>query len=259
MPRDTDAADDESHSDDGGAMGAIERTSSSSGSTGGATPAGGHDERTDYGRLQSIMDEASEALVNRRYFDCERLANKALHDAWVAQEYELLARICMPLQEARRQRRLLAADSGQVVLLDSDLPSLKSKLSPGCYVIAPPNVGADARRLAEAAFEQQVPVIAFACEPVTQAGLLPLVVIGPTTIRTKVPSPGDFSPTWCLNAIEALEKQALSQIDEGRSLDRQVDDLVDLLDALPESEEIHIILARKARSLGRDAADSGGQ
>lgn len=205
----------------------------------------------DFGPLQVIMDQASEALVNRRYFQAERLANRALHDAWVAQEYELVARICMPLQEARRQRRLLAVDTGRVVVCDGALPAAQGAIEAGCYIIAPPNVGIDARRLAESAFEQETPVIAIAHEPRTQLGRLPLVAVGPTTIRTQVRPPAEFTVTWCLEAIEALEQQALAQIDEGRPLDRQIDDVVDMLDTIPESEALHITLAQLARQLSR--------
>src|SRR5690606_11510112 len=60
-------------------------------------------------QIQQTMEEASRALAEGRYFDCERLADQALHAAWELQDYESLSRITLPLQEARRQRRLAAA------------------------------------------------------------------------------------------------------------------------------------------------------
>ena len=44
------------------------------------------------------------------------------------------------------------------------------ELEPGCYLVRPPLVGADARRLRLAAFEREIPVTVICREPRTQLG-----------------------------------------------------------------------------------------
>lgn len=58
-----------------------------------------------------LMTRASQALVRMDYLTCERLSVQALHLARSSENWTELARILLPLQEARRQRRLVAADT----------------------------------------------------------------------------------------------------------------------------------------------------
>ena len=160
------------------------------------------------------MELASIALVERRYFEAERLALTALRRAHASRDYERLARIVMPLQEARRQKRDLAFDAatkanvvpsakrvrgagsdstssgpaGGVAVVSGEVPSGKA-LVPGCYLIAPPRVGLDGRLLRETADKREIPVIITVREPESRDGLWPLVALGPVTIRTKVAPP----------------------------------------------------------------------
>lgn len=137
------------------------------------------------------MREASKALVQRQYFHAEHLAEQALRKAHHAHDYERLARILLPLLEARRQKRDLAFDAakaGAVFLVASDLPAGK-KILPGCYLIAPPRVGIDGRLLREEADKREIPVIIAVREPATRDGLWPVVALGPVTIRAKVAPP----------------------------------------------------------------------
>lgn len=163
------------------------------------------------------MEQASIALVERRYFEAERLALTALRKAHVSRDYERMARIAMPLQEARRQKRDLAYDAamakpapapsattkvtkstakkvpeseagGGVFVVTGEIPSGKA-LVPGCYLVSPPRVGLDGRMLRESADKREVPVIVTVREPESRDGLWPLVALGPVTIRTKVEPP----------------------------------------------------------------------
>ncbi len=196
--------------------------------------------------IETVMEDASKALARGDYFAAERLCAKALQSAFVRSEFELVARIVLPLQEARRQRRLLAIEADRIFPLEKDPPSGETKLKPGCYVMCAPLVAADARRVAEAAFEQRVPVLALAVEPRTRLGLLPVAVVGATTIRAKMRPPRAFTPQWCLDAVEALTNSALETFDPGRALHRQVEDLVEKVMTLPESELLHQKLAQVA-------------
>ncbi|MFG0328540.1 MAG: hypothetical protein ACF8PN_01465 [Phycisphaerales bacterium] len=193
------------------------------------------------GSLQKIMDLASEALVGGRYFECERLANQALHQAWDAGDYDSMARITMPLQEARRQRRLNAIDAGHIVLYDEDNPppGAEAEYKPGVYIVTPPFVAADARVIAETSFESDAPTFSFACEPRTQLGLTPVVVVGPIVLRARIKPARQPDSAWCLGVIDALTEVALDTLDPTRPLPRQVDEVMDRLDALPESELLH--------------------
>lgn len=137
------------------------------------------------------MEQASDALVRRDYFAAERLAHSALRKAHAARDYERMARIILPLQEARRQKRDLAFDAAQrgaVFLIDADVPASK-KLVEGCYLVAPPRVGADGRLLRESADRREVPTIITVREPTTRDGRWPLVALGPVTVRAKVDPP----------------------------------------------------------------------
>jgi hypothetical protein len=66
--------------------------------------------------LQSLCDEAQQQLQRLEYLACERTLERAERMALEREDYDSLARLYMPLQEARRQRRLRCGDG--VVRLD---------------------------------------------------------------------------------------------------------------------------------------------
>jgi len=203
--------------------------------------------------LESLMDRASEALVAGRYIESEKLADEALHRAWKRGLYEMVARITLPLQEARRQRRLAAVESGELFVVEENdvIPgSDGGVVKCGCYVVMPSNVAADARQIRMNALEQGVAVVTLAREPITQSGLMPMAVIGPCTVRVRMKPVKEMTPEWCLKVIEALTEEAFLLIDRTRPVSKQVDFLMDYLDALPESEELHQDLAATARKVG---------
>jgi len=207
--------------------------------------------------IDQLMEAASSALTAGDYLTCEGLADDALHEAWKHQQYDVLARITLPLQEARRQRRLQAEEAGKIMHVDhaDALPGVEgAAVEIGFYLVNPPGVAADARMIRRAAFERRVPVVAFALEPVTQMGLQPVAVVGPCAVRAKVKPPNRMSLAWCLEAIDALTESALMQVDTTRPLTKQVDVLLDLLDALPESEKLHQVLAQTAKAAHRQDA-----
>jgi len=222
--------------------------------------------------LEARMEQATEALQHGRYFEAERRADETLHAARNGEDFDLVARITLPLQEARRQRRLEAAETGLVHVHRHELPALDAAAPPaGIHIVMHPFVAADARRLADAAFDAEVPVIVFAREPRTRSGRIPVVVVGPDTIRTHVPPPDHetgpeseetddaaASPprppsiAWCLDVVDdALTNAALDLVDPTRPPDRRVDDLIDLLDTHPLSERLHQALAAAARAASR--------
>ncbi len=204
--------------------------------------------------IESLMERASEALTAGRYLESELLADEALHEAWRRGLYEMMARITLPLQEARRQRRLAAVESGKLFVVEEGevIPgSDGGAVECGCYVVMPPHVAADARQIRMNGLVQGVAVVALSREPTTQAGLVPMAVVGPCPIRVRLKPVKKMTPEWCLDVIEALTEEAFLRIDRTRPVCKQVDFLMDFLDALPESEGLHQDLAATARKAGK--------
>lgn len=195
--------------------------------------------------VQTLMSKAQQALTKNHWFEAERLAARALDMARAEGDFNLMARITLPLQEARRQRMQIAFDSKKVVILSS-LPPGEFDIEPVCYLIQPPLVGADARRLRLLALEREVPAMFLCREPKTQLGLCPLVAIGQVTIRTRIDPPRSWDkPTlaWYAGACEQLGDAAIETLDRMADTARQVDGLLERLDALPDHEKLHQALA----------------
>lgn len=241
-------------------------------------------------RIDEQMEQASTLLVQRQYFDAEKLAAGALRRAMGIQDYDRAARICLPLQEARRQKRDMAIDAGAVFLIDADVPSAESIL-PGCYLVAPPRVGVDGRLIREMADERRVPVMVLVREPSTREGLWPLVAVGPTTVRARVEPPrapkpapiastsrgkkksasaseaasharemvtGDVvslpPPEWFVIASEALGDVAIASCAAVSPPEMLVEALALRLAACPEHEKLHQRLQEAARAAARETS-----
>jgi hypothetical protein len=66
--------------------------------------------------LQERCERGQERLMATEYLEAEAILASAETDAWAARDFDTLARLYMPLQEARRQRRQRAGEG--VVCLD---------------------------------------------------------------------------------------------------------------------------------------------
>ena len=55
-------------------------------------------------RLQEQMEKTEAALRRGQWFEAERLAQRGMEMARRIEDFGTMARICLPLQEARRQR-----------------------------------------------------------------------------------------------------------------------------------------------------------
>lgn len=225
------------------------------------------------------MEEASRALVECRYFDAERLCDSALQRAFAAHDYDRMARILLPLEEARRQKRDLAFDANKVVVVHNALPTGRA-LTAGCYLVCPPRVGADGRALREAADRKKVPTIIVVREPTTRDGMWPIVALGPVTVRIRVKPPaaparrrkrkagrrtapggnGALEPTeavpgreWFLRANEQLGDAAIASVPAELEPAARVEELMMRLAAQPDHEKLHQALGEACRA----AAKSG--
>lgn len=119
--------------------------------------------------IDQIMERASERLAAMRYLDCEALCRRALDLAREREDFDRYARILLPLQEARRQRRQIAVDAGVTVLAGPERSSAEQILDAhrqGCLLlIAPPYSEADERAVRELAAERELYVEVLVLEP----------------------------------------------------------------------------------------------
>jgi len=234
-------------------------------------------------RIDRLMDRASAALVETRYWEAERQAFQALELARREGDWERMARITMPLLEARRQKRLAAVDApGRwVVERAEDVPQ---PIRPGLYLLQPPMTGMDARMLREAAADTETPVITLAREPLTRSGQWPVAAVGRLIFRARTAPPegverdgsrmtrdryvgpdgsedftafaqrDDFDP-WFLAAAEALGDEGARQCAHFTGSEA-VDALLDRIDAVPDHEKLHQALEAACRAAAADHAEA---
>lgn len=215
--------------------------------------------------IDRLMERASRALETMDYFQAERLAAQALARAHRASDFERMARIVLPLQEARRQKRQLAVDSGHRFVVTTPW---RGSMVPGCYLFQPPLIAADARAFREAADSAQVPVLVITREPLTREGLWPVVAVGGdisirTRVRPAVPLERvetvitrdrydgvHFEPPpvqWFEAAAEAIGDAAIARLKPEDPAAWRVDDLMEFLDAHPDHEKLHQRLEENCR------------
>jgi hypothetical protein len=209
--------------------------------------------RTKGDEIELGMEQVEAALRERRWFAAESLAAEAVRKARAAGRFGEIARILLPLQEARRQRAAEASEKGKVRILDEHPPE-GSPIDSGLLLVQPPLVGADARRLRLAALEQEVPLLVACREPLTRANTCPIVAIGETTLRVRIEPPRrPEAPTkaWFLAALEQLGDAAIAAIDPGQDLVRRIDHLIACLETHPDHEKLHQVLAELCREADR--------
>lgn len=228
--------------------------------------------------LDEIMQEASKALARMDYLTCESLCLRALAQARASGDWAYYARVLMPLQEARRQRRMIAAE-GVIRLGTASLQTPSdgwiAQVQTGCIALTRPHTADDARRLHDAvrAGRQHAEVLLvdsptdadmwrlrsfqgpevacdFAAPPVgwrdrwLSTGDAPTAESGDQGIKAPA-TPAD----WFLDACEALGDAALATVPAGRRDD--VEALEPLLNVAPDHEILHQTLANAARERAR--------
>ncbi len=202
-------------------------------------------------KIDALMERAGEALHKGAYFEAERLSRDALERAHQADDFERMMRIALPLQEARRQKRMQAVDSGHLVCLTE--MSDDFAIEPGAYLIEPMLVGANGRDLRDRANTEEVPVLVVVREPETRLRMWPIVMIGPVTVRTTVEPPeGEPDMAWMLAASEALGDAAL-EMASGNTAEDRVDSLMDLLGTIGDHEKLIQALAEACREAHEEA------
>ena len=226
------------------------------------------------GLVESVdhtMEKASQALVETRYFDAIRFAWSALQRAHANRDFLAMARVCLPLQEARRQVRQDALDAAErdgvtVIRHGEDLPR---PLKPGACLVTPPMIGADGRTLSRTAQRRRVPLFVLTREPMTRKLCWPIVGLAERSFRAYVSPPvelpyresymcrddyeGPISVEWFAAAGEQLGDAAIASVKTDLHPWWRVDDLMVAVDAVPEHEKLYQRLAEACR----DAAEIG--
>ena len=201
---------------------------------------------------ESHLADAERALKSARWFEAERAALASLDAAIDAGLHELAAEAVLPLQEARRQRVLMAIDaSGGTPCVIDDVEAELESVDEGVHLLVPHAVAADARRMRVVALQTETPMVAVCREPETDAGLVPIVAIGGVTVRAYVDPPEDPSAPsmeWTLAALEALGDAAIERIDPAASGPDRISGLRNALESIPEHEKLHQALAEALRT-----------
>lgn len=234
--------------------------------------------RTD--ELGDLMERASQALSHLDYLTCEAYCLEALQRARAHEDWDYYARILLPLQEARRQRRMIAAD-GVIRLgtarLEQPVEDWLGQLKTGCIVVSHPHKAEHARTLADEAQRQRRHVeVLFAANPIdddtwtlrSYAGpeVTALVPAPPKPWRDLWLAPGErpraddeddeqitdavTEPSdWFIRATEALGDAAIDKVTapEG-SLDR-IEQLEAMLQVVTDHELLHQRLGDAARAM----------
>ena len=217
------------------------------------------------------MEDASSALLSMDYFGVVKISRRALEKARAAGDFERMARILLPLQEARRQIRQLACDAGPVAIL-TRRPK-PSELRPGLYLVQPPMIAVEARDVRDTADARAIPVMLLCREPMTRAGRWPLAavtsggLVDTVTIRAQVEPPAGVRPThdqpgagptrddntavpptqWFEAAAEVLGDAAIARVQAQHPASWRVDELLLYLHAIPDHEKLHQALMRACR------------
>ncbi|MEL7472605.1 MAG: hypothetical protein AAGK04_04745 [Planctomycetota bacterium] len=207
-------------------------------------------------RIDRLMESASRALEDTHYWKVERTAQQALELARQAGDWLRMARICLPLQEARRQMRQLAFDAPGRFLV-SRAEDVIEPIQPGVYLFQPPMTGMDARMLRDAMRDREIPSAILAREPLTRSGHWPVVATGRQIVRARVAPPKGVEPdktvmtrdrftgdlrspefrAWFESASEAVGDRAILECKDMPAAER-VDALLDRLDAISDHEKL---------------------
>ena len=210
------------------------------------------------GRTKSIQTLVDKAKQSTCPFEAERLASRALNMSHVRHDYEGMIEILERLAEVRAKRRKMALASRAAIRIVDDAVTDTMDVDRGRYLVQPPLVGADARRLRLLGLAREVPVMVLCREPTTQLGEIPVVAIGPQgSVRTKVP-PQDASEepsaAWFRAALEAIGTEATGRVDPSHAPDRQLEVVLDLIDTLPEDPKLHDIAIELCRAAAQEAS-----
>lgn len=199
------------------------------------------------------MEKASRALADMDYLTCEALCLDALTEAKRADRYGYYARVLLPLQEARRQRRMIAA-AGDIRLGSG--PGFEpgkwlAGHNAGCIVLTHPHSAEDALAIHQRARQnKQFIEVLFADNAPEEAQWTLRSYDGPAVSCTiAAPLPGASAAQWFIDATERLGDAALAGVDSTLTGKALVDELESRLRVFPDHELLHQGLADAAKAV----------
>lgn len=193
--------------------------------------------------IDALMERASRALEATDYFGAASRCVRAMGMARRAGDFGRMARICLPLQEARRQLRDLAMDSGRCVELRK-LPAMRAKLASGCVLLTPPLTAASAKTLRARYTRARVPVMVLSRENGPRKSVWTLIAgSGRGRIGVDVNTPRRLTPAWMIAVQESLGDAAIRAVPADTSPAARVDALLKALAMVPDHEKVMQALA----------------
>jgi hypothetical protein len=221
--------------------------------------------------LTSIMDRASAALLAMDYLSCESSCLAGLTMARASADWDTYARALLPLQESRRQRRMIAAEGRVRLGFTNESPddaSVMDTLKAGCVLLTPPYTPQFARRLHDSARQSRRMVeVLYAHRSADQRSWVLESFAGPR-VTCAVPAPpaewsdrwlipGQTSATasgktpadWFLDAAEALGDAAMKSVDAPLGHERRIEQIEACLNVTDTHEILHQRLAQAARAM----------
>jgi len=203
--------------------------------------------------IAPLMEAASRALASMDYLGCEARCLEALARARAAGAWAEYARILLPLQEARRQRRMIACEAG--VFGVSDPGDLTDLPGAGCLVVLPPLTAEDAARAEADAHAARRHVEVLHVTRDRSADRWAVASFRGPSVGCTVPAPPNRTPDvrWYLEASEALGDAAIAQVEADADAPpgsvRRVDRLEAMLAVVVDHEKLHQRLGDAARAL----------
>ena len=217
--------------------------------------------------IDDLMQTASQALAELAYARCEALCVEALEQARDDEDWAMVRRVLLPLQEARRQKRQAAID-GPILLGTPEkadtLGGLVGDRGCGCIVLTAPYTAEDAATLDLLLRQEQRRVEVLFADNAADAGTWQITTYQGPWARTARPAPdpawvGQWidplkttPPTpahWFMRASEALGDAALAAVDSETGSAERFDELSQALASAGDHEILHQRLADAARDL----------
>lgn len=214
------------------------------------------------------METASQSLAELDYARCESLCVEALTKARQAEDWVMVQRVLLPLQEARRQKRQTAIDG--LILLGAPQADQNTELHAflktpglGCVVFTQPHTAEQVSNVQRWITEQGLAIeVLFANNPLTAASwsitttALPIVCVeqpAPVQWAGRLVDPMTTAPPtpahWFMQASEALGDAAIAGITAQPGTVEYFDALAAVLTCVGDHEILHQRLAQAARAL----------
>jgi len=208
--------------------------------------------------LDQIMEDASQRMAVLDYLGAEALCLQALAHARGQQHWGDYARVLLPLQECRRQRRMTAADATIQLGTDHGIPPLHE----GCLLLTHPATADQAATLLTSAGNEQRCVEVLWADNPASADRWTLRSFSGPNVSCEVAAPAGLplnqplqdtaiaqAAHWFIGASEALGDAALAQVSAPLGSLERIEQLEARVAAISDHEILHQRLGDAARAM----------